>query len=61
MKRQALIKHLKKCGCYLLREGKKHSIFINPENGKEAPIPRHTEVKNLLAKAICKELEVPII
>ncbi|MGK7397630.1 MAG: type II toxin-antitoxin system HicA family toxin [Candidatus Cyclobacteriaceae bacterium M3_2C_046] len=61
MKRNALLKHLKRNGCFLLREGKKHSIFINPANGKEAPVPRHTEIKNIIGMAVCKELEIPVI
>ena len=39
MKRIELIKHLKHHGCELLREGGKHSVFINPSQGKAGSVP----------------------
>ena len=33
-------------GCVLDREGGRHSIFVNPSNGRKAPIPRHSEIDN---------------
>lgn len=59
MKRADLVRHLKASGCVQLREGKRHTIFLNPGNGKTAPVPRHKEISNLLAEKICKELEIP--
>ena len=59
MKRTLLIKHLKTKGCSLLREGKKHSIYINTATGKMAAIPRHTDINDYLATEICKELDIP--
>ena len=59
MKRTLLIKHLKTNGCSLLREGKKHSIYINTVTGKMAAIPRHTDINDYLAAEICKELDIP--
>ncbi len=59
MKRRALLKHLKDHGCELLREGGKHSIYVNRANGKLSPVPRHTEIKKTMARAICKGLEIP--
>jgi mRNA interferase HicA len=66
MKRSALLKHLKKNGCILLREGSGHSLYINPINGRMASIGRHTELANLrhtelanlMCKIICKQLEI---
>jgi mRNA interferase HicA len=46
MKREALLKHLRRHGCYLKREGGAHSLWINPQNGKVEAIPRHTEISN---------------
>lgn len=59
MKRNALLRHLQNYGCELLREGGRHSIWINPASGKMSAIPRHTEIKELMARKICKDLEVP--
>ncbi len=59
MKRRRLIRHLKKNGCDLVREGRKHSWWGNSERGTRAAVPRHTEISNDLAKEICKELEIP--
>jgi mRNA interferase HicA len=59
MKRSALLKHLRKHGCYLKREGASHSLWLNPMNGKIEAIPRHTEIANVLARKICKCLEIP--
>ena len=58
MKRIKLIKHLRACGCELLREGKKHSWWHNPEKNKRSALPRHNEIKDILAKKICKDLGV---
>ena len=39
MKRTIFIRELVNSGCYLKRHGKKHDIYANPHNGKQAPIP----------------------
>ena len=59
MKRNLLIKHLESHGCVFYREGKKHSIYKNPSNQKFASVPRHPDIKDLLAKEICLELGIP--
>ncbi len=59
MKRRALIQHLKRYGCYFIREGGNHSIWGRSEDGVKAAIPRHTEVADRLAKDICKQLRIP--
>lgn len=56
MKRQALIKHLTKNGCKLLREGGKHTVYWNPANRKTSSVPRHREISDRLAYKICKDL-----
>jgi len=60
MKRLDFEKHLKNCGCKLLREGSNHSIYLNPENGNQSAIPRHKEIDNLLCKNICKQLGISL-
>jgi len=61
MKRRQLIKHLQKHGCYVLREGGGHTIYANPSNNASAPVPRHVEIQNVVAREICKELGIPTI
>jgi mRNA interferase HicA len=59
MKRNALLKHLRKDGCYLKREGREHSLWCNPRTGEVEAIPRHAEIPNKLAHKICRGLSVP--
>ena len=61
MKRNKVLDHLKKNGCILEYEGRKHSVFINPENDKTSTVPRHREIIDWLANKICKDLDVPKI
>ncbi|MBN2103819.1 type II toxin-antitoxin system HicA family toxin [bacterium] len=56
MKRKQLIKNIEKMGCTLIRHGKNHDWYQNPETGKCQPVPRHNEIKNTLAKHIIKML-----
>jgi len=56
VKRHDLIRELVAEGCYLKRHGRKHDIYINPKNGKKAPIPRHPEIKESLCELIKKQL-----
>ena len=58
MKRKDLIKELIAEGCYLKRHGKKHDIYANPRNGKKAPIPQHSEIKESLCRLIKNQLVV---
>jgi hypothetical protein len=37
----------------LLREGAKHSVFVNRARNKSSTIPRHREINDFLAKKIC--------
>jgi len=61
MKRQDLLRHLRKHGCYLKREGSAHSLWWNPQTGQIQAVPRHTEVPNRLVQRICRLLSVPEI
>lgn len=52
MKRKDLIKLFEKNGWRILREGANHTIYTD---GKRCePIPRHTELNEVLAKKIIK-------
>jgi mRNA interferase HicA len=59
MKRGSLLRHLRKHGCYLKREGAAHSLWINPKTGAVEAVPRHTEIPNQLARKICRSLSIP--
>lgn len=59
MKRGDLLRHLRRHGCYLKREGASHSLWCNPATGAVEAIPRHTEISNVLARKICRNLSVP--
>lgn len=59
MKRGSLLKHIRRNGCYLKREGRSHSLWTNPQTGATEAVPRHTEISNQLAKKICRCLSVP--
>lgn len=52
MKRKDLIRLLENNGWRILREGANHTIYTN---GKKCePVPRHSELNEMLAKAIIK-------
>ncbi len=61
MKRNTLLRHLRRQGCYLKREGRSHSLWCNPNTGHIEAVPRHTEIPNKLARKICRSLSVPVI
>jgi predicted RNA binding protein YcfA (HicA-like mRNA interferase family) len=61
MKRIDFIRHLETNGCEVLREGGKHSVYVNRVKRKVSIVPRHREINNFLARKICKDLEIPII
>jgi len=58
VKRAALLRHLRRFGCYLKREGRAHSLWTNPATGSVEAIPRHTEIADKLARKICRGLGV---
>jgi len=61
MKKKELIKWLISHKCVKIREGKRHSWWMNPELNKRSSVPRHSEISNILAKKICKDLGIEII
>ncbi len=56
-----LLRHLRRHGCYLKREGHAHTPWWNPTTGAVEAIPRHSEIPNHLARKICRRLAVPEI
>lgn len=61
MKRLKLLKYLYENKCLLIREGKRHSLFLNPELQKTSTVPRHNDINDFLAEKICKDLGIPSI
>ncbi|MGH7351536.1 MAG: type II toxin-antitoxin system HicA family toxin [Candidatus Methylomirabilales bacterium] len=60
MKRRELIRHLERFGCMLVREGAKHSRYVNLADARRtSTVLRHTEIADLLARKICRQLGVP--
>nr|NJM04133.1 type II toxin-antitoxin system HicA family toxin [Desulfobacula sp.] len=57
MKRIDLERKLRIAGCYLKREGAAHSLWMNPKDGSIEAVPRHNEIKELLARKILKNLK----
>jgi hypothetical protein len=59
MKRKELVEHITREGAFLLREGRRHSIY---QRGRyRSQIPRHTEIVDELARKICKDLNIPFV
>lgn len=50
MKRIDLIKTIEGLGCILIRHGAKHDWYRNPVTGISQPVPRHREIKEILAR-----------
>ncbi|MHC4972041.1 MAG: type II toxin-antitoxin system HicA family toxin [Planctomycetota bacterium] len=59
MKRRDLVKHLTAHGCELLRQGGRHSVFVNQARGRSSAVPRHKEINDILARKICRDLQIP--
>ncbi|KJR40035.1 YcfA family protein [Candidatus Magnetoovum chiemensis] len=53
VKRQDLVKYMEDNSYYLLREGKRHSIYTN--NVKTIPIKRHIKFDRITANELCKQ------
>jgi len=58
MKRVDLIRHIEASGCVFLREGGRHTVYVNPTARKVSTVPRHREINEFMAKKICRELEI---
>jgi hypothetical protein len=58
LKRRDLISHLVTHGCVLERQGAKHEWWANPSTGRSASVPRHREINDFTARAICRQLGI---
>jgi mRNA interferase HicA len=58
VKRGVLLRHLRRHGCVLQREGSLHSLWLNPQTGAVEAVPRHSEIPERLALKICRGLSV---
>ncbi len=56
MKRRDLIKKLEEMGCLMVRHGRKHDHYTNFKTRQSQPVPRHSEINELLARSIIKKL-----
>ncbi|NCO37263.1 MAG: addiction module toxin, HicA family [Armatimonadetes bacterium CG_4_10_14_3_um_filter_66_18] len=61
MKRHELLRHLRRYGCVLKREGGDHSLWVNSATGTVEAVPHHVEIDNTLARKICRRLGVPAV
>jgi hypothetical protein len=59
MNRRDLEKHLRSFGCLLHHHGGNHDIWLNPRNLRQAPVPRHRQIKRGTARGVCVILEIP--
>ncbi len=58
MSRRDLIAHLRRHGCEFVREGANHSWWQNPATNRRSTVPRHSEIEDLLARKICRDLGI---
>ena len=56
MKRVDLIRTIEKNGAQFIRHGSDHDWYKNHETGISEAVPRHRDIKELLAKKIIKRL-----
>jgi len=51
---------LERFGCVLVEEGAKHTKYVNLADARRVTtVPRHTEIADLLARKICRQLGIP--
>ena len=56
MKRRDLVRKIEEGGAIFIRHGGKHDWYQNPQTKVSQPIPRHSEINEMLAKSIIKKL-----
>ena len=59
MKRRELLRRLDEEGCVFVRHGAGHDLYRNVITGKMEAVPRHTEIKEMTARAILRNLSAP--
>jgi mRNA interferase HicA len=42
-----------------MREGRRHSLYVNPANNRTSAVPRHREINEYLVRKICRDLGIP--
>lgn len=57
VKRGELLRRLKDLGVEFVREGGSHSVYKNPRTGQLLFVPRHTEIKENLARGVLRDAE----
>ena len=55
--RRKIIRALEQVGCRFLREGSRHTIYLNNE-GRIVQVPRHGEVRRGTARSIARQAGV---
>ena len=50
MKWVDLIRHIEASGCGFLREGGRHTVYVNPTARKVSTVPRHREINEIHGK-----------
>ncbi len=58
MKRREFLRHLNNQGCQLIREGGNHSWWGHPKFNRRSAVPRHSEIPDILARKICRDLGI---
>jgi hypothetical protein len=56
---QTPLRHLRRYGCFLKREGRAHSLGCSPRTGQVEAVPRHTGIPDRLARKIRRSLSLP--
>jgi predicted RNA binding protein YcfA (HicA-like mRNA interferase family) len=56
VKRRDLIRKIEEAGAVFIRHGGKHDWYQNPKTKVAQPVPRHTEINELLARSIIRKL-----
>ena len=59
MKRADLIRHLEQHSCMFHREGSNHTLYRRTGTVLTSVVPRHREIVKVIAKKICKQLDIP--
>ena len=51
---------MERFGCVLAEEGAKHTKYVSLADPRRVvTVPRHTEIADLLARKICRQLGIP--
>jgi mRNA interferase HicA len=57
---EGLVRHFERFGCVLVEEGAKHTKYVNLADPRRVNHrARHTEIADLLARKICRQLGIP--